>query len=180
MPWPHVNNEWICKNLQKMLKSFFYFDCSFVWGLSSHLKNFTYMDTSPLTGKSCKIWSKLGTHGYWAVRGFFSVPYLLWHGISVNNGHFQGPVTLTPNAERLAMELPNYLRLSLLWFQHLLSACGTNALTDCNPAAHAFWWNICILICDLDVYFYSVCGMKSSRSFFLLYNNKPGKRKYFM
>ena len=50
-----------------------------------------------------------GTYGLWA--GFFTVPYLLWHGKSVNNGHFQGPVTLTPNAERLAMELPNYLGL---------------------------------------------------------------------
>ena len=50
-----------------------------------------------------------GTHGLWA--GFFTVPYFLWHGKSVNNGYFQGPVTLTTNVKRLAMELPNYLGL---------------------------------------------------------------------
>ena len=34
--------------------------------------------------------------------GFLSAPHLLWHGY---NGHLQGPVTLTPIAERLAVEL---------------------------------------------------------------------------
>ena len=65
-----------------------------------------------------------------------------------------------------------YSGLSLLGFKHLPSACGANALTDCTTTAHAFWWNICILICDLDVYFYSVCGMKSSRPFFLINQEK--------
>ena len=37
--------------------------------------------------------------------GFFSVSHLLWHGSSVYNGHLRGPVTLTPIAERLAVEL---------------------------------------------------------------------------
>ena len=36
---------------------------------------------------------------------FFSVPHLLRHGASVCYGHLRGPVTLTPNAERLAVEL---------------------------------------------------------------------------
>ena len=36
--------------------------------------------------------------------GFFSVPHLLWHKTSVYNGHLRGPVTLTPVAERLAVE----------------------------------------------------------------------------
>ena len=36
---------------------------------------------------------------------FFSVPHLLWHGASVYNGHLRGPVTLTPTAELLAVEL---------------------------------------------------------------------------
>ena len=35
--------------------------------------------------------------------GFFSVPHLLWHGVSVYNGHLRGLVT--PVAERLAVEL---------------------------------------------------------------------------
>ena len=41
--------------------------------------------------------------------GFLSVPYLLWSGPSVYNGHLRGPVTLTPNAERLAEQLLFYL-----------------------------------------------------------------------
>ena len=68
----------------------------FVWGLS--------FSTSPLPVKGCKFWPMLGTHGHeqW---GFFSVPHLLWHGASVFNGHLRGPVTLTPIAERSAVEL---------------------------------------------------------------------------
>ena len=38
--------------------------------------------------------------------GFFSMQHLLWHGASVYNAdHLRGPVTLTLNAERLAVEL---------------------------------------------------------------------------
>ena len=37
--------------------------------------------------------------------GFFYVPQLLWHGPTLYNGHLQGPVTLTPVAERLEVEL---------------------------------------------------------------------------
>ena len=51
-------------------------------------------------------------------RGFFSVPHVLWHGASVYKGHLRGPVTLTPNAERLAIEAVttcfNFLGLSRL------------------------------------------------------------------
>ena len=36
---------------------------------------------------------------------FFNVPYLLWHGASVYNGHFRWPVPLTPITERLAVVL---------------------------------------------------------------------------
>ena len=36
---------------------------------------------------------------------FFSVPHLLWQEASVYNGHLQGPVTLTPIAERLVVGL---------------------------------------------------------------------------
>ena len=44
--------------------------------------------------------------------GFFSVPHLLWHGASVYNSHLRRPVTLTPVAECLAVELsPTVLRL---------------------------------------------------------------------
>ena len=37
--------------------------------------------------------------------GFFNVPHRLRHGPTVYNGHLRGPVTLTPVAERLAVEL---------------------------------------------------------------------------
>ena len=37
--------------------------------------------------------------------GFLSLPHLLWHRVSVYNTHLRGPMTLTPVAERLAMEL---------------------------------------------------------------------------
>ena len=36
---------------------------------------------------------------------FFSVPHLLLQAAFIYNGHLQGPVTLTPIAERLALEL---------------------------------------------------------------------------
>ena len=36
---------------------------------------------------------------------FFSVPHLLWHSASVYNGHLRGPLTLTPVAEHLVVEL---------------------------------------------------------------------------
>ena len=38
--------------------------------------------------------------------GFFFVSHLLWHWASVYNAHLRGPVTLTPIAECLALELP--------------------------------------------------------------------------
>ena len=36
---------------------------------------------------------------------FFSVPHLLWLGASVYNGHLRGPVTLTPIAKRITVEV---------------------------------------------------------------------------
>ena len=67
------------------------------------LENFSLicMETSPLPVKSCKFWPMLGTHGHWAV------PHLFWQGASVYtcNKHLRGSVTLTPIAERLAVEL---------------------------------------------------------------------------
>ena len=57
--------------------------------------------------------------------GFFSVPHLLWHGASVYNGHLQGLVSLTSNAQRLAVEL------SLPVFMTGLSRLGFEYLTLC-------------------------------------------------
>ena len=74
------------------------FVCLFVWSLSSHSKCFTHME-KPVKG--CKFASMLGTHGHWALN----VPYLLWHWPTLYNCHLWGPVTLTPVAERLEIEL---------------------------------------------------------------------------
>ena len=72
--------------------------------------------------------------------GFFSVPHLLWHGVSIYNGHLWEPVTLTPIAERLAMEpsLPglNGLGLSRLGFEHAAFRLRANALSHCATAAN--------------------------------------------
>ena len=79
----------------------------------------------------------LSIHVHWAVRFFFSVPHILWHGTSVYDGHLRGPVTLTPIAERLAVEL------SLPVFYDLgLSRLGSDHPTFClrgkrsNPLRH--------------------------------------------
>ena len=74
--------------------------------------------------------------------GFFCVPHLLWHGASVYNGHLRGPVTLTPIAERLAVELS--LPVFTTWVccgwdsNTQPSAWGANALTHCSTAAVSF------------------------------------------
>ena len=71
---------------------------------------------------------------------FLFVLYRLWHGTSVYNGHLQGPVTLTPIAERLAVEvsLPYYEWVCRGWDSNTQpSACGTHALTHCaTTTAH--------------------------------------------
>ena len=69
--------------------------------------------------------------------GFFSVPHLLWQGASVHNGHLRGPVTLTPIADCLAVELslPVYTRTTEVcrgWDSNTQpSAFGAIALTHC-------------------------------------------------
>ena len=64
--------------------------------------------------------------------GFFSVPHLRWHGPTLYSCHFRGPVTLTPVAERLAVELSLPVLTSKVcrrWDSNIQpSACETNAL----------------------------------------------------
>ena len=66
--------------------------------------------------------------------GFFGVPYLLWQGASVYNGHLLESVTLTPIVERLAVEL------SLPVFKTVAAGIRTpnlplaTALTHCATA----------------------------------------------
>ena len=75
--------------------------------------------------------------------GFFSVLHLLWHETFVYNVHYLGPVTLTPVAERLAVELSlpvlTTYRLRSVWDSNTqASACEVNAWTCCATAAVLF------------------------------------------
>ena len=73
--------------------------------------------------------------------GFFSKPYLLWHGTPLLN-HLQGPVTITPVALCLAVEL-SFL---LTWFYSNRDSCTRpakdNALHRCGSCCD--WFNIII------------------------------------
>ena len=82
--------------------------------------------------------------------GFASVEIgFLWVTIShvtlscsqyLYNGHLRGPVTLTPIAERLEVELslPVFTTFVCRWDSNTQpSACGANALTGCATAAVA-------------------------------------------
>ena len=73
-----------------------------------------------------------------AVR-VLSVPHLPWYGASVYDGHFRGPLILTPVAERLTVELSLPVFTTYVsggWDLNTLpSAWEANALTDCVTAA---------------------------------------------
>ena len=56
---------------------------------------FTHLETSLLPMKDYNFWVKV-----------FNMPHLLCHGQTLYNGYLREPVTLTPVAERLAVELP--------------------------------------------------------------------------
>ena len=73
---------------------------SFVWSFSSHSIFFHSFGDITIAGEGLQILTY--ARHLWR---FFSVLHLRWHGASVYNGHLRGPVTLTPNAERLAVEL---------------------------------------------------------------------------
>ena len=83
---------------------------------------FTHMETSPLPVKD--LCSALMAIEQW---GFFSVP--LWHGPSAYKGLLRGPVTFTPVAESLAVELSIPVRLRSvaagIWTPNLLLAGPT-------------------------------------------------------
>ena len=69
----------------------------------------------------------------------FSMPRLLWHKASVYNGHPRRPPTLTPIAERLAVELSLPVFTSSFcrdWDSNTQpSASEANALAHCATAA---------------------------------------------
>ena len=73
--------------------------------------------------------------------GLFNVPHRLWHGASIYNGHLRRPMTLTPNAQRLGVELslPAFTTSACRgWDPNTQpSACRATALTHC-----AVWMDV--------------------------------------
>ena len=80
------------------------FVCLFVWGLLSYLGIFRSFGDVTIVGEGLQILTYAGH--LWPLSSESS---LTCHGESVYNGHFRGPVTLTPIAELLAEELSLYL-----------------------------------------------------------------------
>ena len=88
---------------------------------------FTHMKMSPLPVKGCKfdLCSTLMSIEQW---GFLNVPHPLRNGPTVYNGHLRGPVILTPNAERLTVELS----LPVFTIEPRSPACKTDAIPLCH------------------------------------------------
>ena len=71
-----------------------------------HKRILHHLETSPLLvhvrPTNFDIYSALMAIGQW---GLFNVPHLLRHGPAHQHSHLRGPLTLTPVAERLELEL---------------------------------------------------------------------------
>ena len=87
---PHRNEDWFVCLVSKSRFFFIWIRHHYRW-LAAHFDLHIYARHS---------WSL--SDEQW---GFFSVPHLLRHGAFDYNGHLRGPMTLTPIAERLAVEL---------------------------------------------------------------------------
>ena len=114
------------------------FICLYVfWGISSHSKNFSLKWRRHHYGKFYfDLCSALMVIGLWR---FFSVPHLLWHGVSIYNGHLAPRTRDTHNFCRVfasgAVTTCFYDFDLLRWDSNTQpSACGANALTDCATA----------------------------------------------
>ena len=84
---------------------------------------FTHNETSPLPVKALlfDLWSAL-------MARFFNVPYLLWHGSSVYNGHHTRTCFRALGGEAVNTCF-NALGLSLLRIKPRSPACEVNALS---------------------------------------------------
>ena len=101
-------------------------------------KFFTQMDTSHRRwcAANFDLCSALMAIEQW---GFFNVPHLLRHGPALYNGHLRGPVTLTPVAERFAVELSLPVFTTCLSRQGIETrspACEANALPLRHRGGH--------------------------------------------
>ena len=102
----------------------------FVWGFSSYSRIFYSFGNVTIISEGLHILTSIYS-ALMAIKqlGFFNVPHLLWHGPIFNNGHFRGPLTLTPvPIKRLAVEL------SLLTYSVCLSKPG---IEPRSPACEA-------------------------------------------
>ena len=113
--------------------------CLFVWGFVFHSRNFhSHGDVTITDGASnSDLYSAIMAIEQW---GVLSVPYLLWHGSSVYNGHVRGPVTHTYCWAFGCGDVTtcfNDLGLSLPEIEPRSSACKANALSPShNDSLH--------------------------------------------
>ena len=91
-------NKYILAMSKKITPLTHTFICLFVWGLSFHSRIFHSYGDVTITGKGLQIFYLCSSLMAIEQLGFFSVSH-------VYNGHFREPVTITPIAERLAVEL---------------------------------------------------------------------------
>ena len=95
---------------------------------------FTHMETSLLPVKvCCKFWPILGDHGHLlSSEGSLACHPYCDTGLPFIIGHLRGPVTLTPNAKRLAVELS--LPVLTTW------VCPDMSGMYLNATAAVEWW----------------------------------------
>ena len=102
--------------------------------------------------------------------GFCNTPHLLWHGPSVYKGHLLGPVTLTPIAERIAVELSQPVFTTKVhrgWDSNTKhSTCEAKALThDATNAVPRQTQKKKMLSRQLSLYFKRALNEKHSSHF---------------
>ena len=109
-----------------------------VWGFTSHSRIFNSYADVTITAEElhfdlCSTF--IAIEQWW----FFSVSRLLWHRASVCSAHLWGPLTLTPVAEHLAVELSQPVFTTYVYRGWVLntkpSAYEANGVTDYAIAA---------------------------------------------
>ena len=102
----HVaHRQWCSLSAHEQQRNLLEF-CLFELGFSSHLRYFHSHGDVTITGEGLQILTYSLHWWQFSIEGSL-LCHLLWHGTSIliYNGHFEGPVTLIPVAERLAVEM---------------------------------------------------------------------------
>ena len=115
----------------------------FFWGGgSSSSRIFHSYGDITITGEGFQISTYMYARHSWSVStegSLISVPHLLWHRTSIYNGHLQGPVTPTPVAEHLAVEMSLPVSMTMVC-RGRDSNIQPSAPTHCaTPAAFPQW-----------------------------------------